>query len=191
MSVTIRILAGVLATVAAPAFAAGCGSATRAEPPPPCLESLLAQARGYALDPGLAMAITTAMTYDHPELSALVAAVADYQAAHPDTGIFEADADDADVASLAYVLFVADLADQPAPGDVDMLHEYENAARVAGMAGVYRVLEAEAHYPDGGRWRIPHVVRDQLTAVRQAGVFGASQTFHLGRSACGASDEPG
>jgi hypothetical protein len=190
MSTAIRLPGSVLTSLVVLALATGCGSAARAEPPPPCLESLLSEGRAYALDPGLAMAITTAITYDHPELAPLVATVADYQAAHPDTGVFEPDRDDADVASLGYVLLVAAVAGQPGPVDLDLLHMYEQAASGRGMTGVYELLTYQGHVPDD-LWPVPRLVVDQLTAVRQARVIGASEAIDLMPPGCGATDEPG
>jgi hypothetical protein len=190
MSTAIRLLGRVLAALVALAVAAACGSAPRAAPPPPCLEPLLSEGRAYALDPGLAMAITTAITYDHPEVGPLVAAAADYQAAHPDTGVFEPDVDDADVASLGYVLLVAAVAVEPGPVDLDLLHRYERVARARGMTGVHEVLTYEGNAPVT-IWPIPHLVVDQLTAVRRAGLVGASEAIDRARPGCGASDVPG
>ncbi len=191
MSAITRRLVGMAAPlVAIVIVAAGCRSTASADGPPPCLETLVASGQAYTLDPGLAMAITTATAYDHPELGRLVDAVAEYQAAHPDTGVFEPDPNDADVASLAYVLLVADLADQPGQGDLPRLHDYEQAARNQGMAGIYSVLKFDAAPGTPDALRIPRLVLDQVADVHKGSV-GASQVFDLSPTACGASDEPG
>jgi hypothetical protein len=188
---THRSVAVLAALVATTIVAASCGSTASAAGAPPCLPTLLARGRSYALDPGLAMAITTAITYDHPEVGRLVDVVAEHQAAHPDTGIFDPDASDPDVASLAYVLLVADIADQPGAGNLPLLHRYEDAARAHGMAGIYDVLlhdASDARIID--RQSIPRLVVDQVRAVRGSGMLAASETFHPVAPICGASDEP-
>jgi hypothetical protein len=189
-TITRRRVGGPGALVAIAIVAAGCASTTGADSPSPCLEILVASGRAYALDPGLAMAITTATTYDHPELGRLVDAVAEYQAAHPDTGVFDPDASDADVASLAYVLLVSDLAEQPGQGNLPQLHRYEQAARDNGMAGIYRALHEDAAASTAMDGMIPHLVLNQMANAREGSV-GASQTLDLSPTACGASDEPG
>jgi hypothetical protein len=190
-------LVGVLALMVGMAITASCGSRAdaHADRPPPCLPALVARSQSYTLDPGFAMALATAMTYDHPEVGPLVNALADYQAAHPDTGLFEPDAADADVASLASILLVANLAsgpDQPSEDELSLMHRYEDAARAHGMTGVYRVLQYEAREPHRiDPPPIPRLVMDQVTAVREAGVVGASETFGDPPTACEASDAPG
>jgi hypothetical protein len=67
---------------------------------------------------------------------------------------------------------------------------YEEAASGRGMTGVYELLTYQGNVPVD-LWPVPHLVVDQLTAVRQARVISASEAIDLLPPGCGATDEPG
>lgn len=141
-----------------------------------CTERRLATATGFVHDPALAIAISRAVELDHPELSGIVDAVADYQQAHPEYGTFEPDIHDrGGGVSLNYIAVLLSLADHPELATPEMLTRIEQLAEMRGMVEVVNFMENARRYPEaenGGVTleQLRRLVDGQETAVQEAGI---------------------